>query len=66
MKTIEELCKSHRTRTYFVDGEGLTGVYNHANKVFWYRKTPAGYSLVGETADPQGAQERKLEQVTSV
>ncbi len=66
MKTIEELCKSHRTRTYFDDGEGLIGVYNHRNVVLWYRLTEAGYSLTGETAGPQGAQERKLEQVTSV
>ena len=64
MKTIADLCKSHRTRTYFVDppGEdGLVGVYNHRNMVVWYRMTEAGYSMTGSTETPQGAQERKLD-----
>jgi len=61
MNTISNLCKSHRTTTYFDDGEGLVGVYNHRNVVMWYRWTNAGYSLVGTTQTPQKATRRKCE-----
>ena len=61
MTTIEQLCCSHRTRTYFVDDEGLIGVLNHRYVVLWYRSIVlVGYSLVGETNTPQGAQEINL------
>lgn len=56
MKTIATLCKAHRRRSYFDDGEGLIGVYNHRNMVLWYRWTVAGYSLTGSTNTPQGTQ----------
>lgn len=60
--TIEDVARQHRTRTYFDDGEGLIGVYDHKGRVKWYRRTPAGYSLVGETATPEGAREHRLEE----
>ncbi len=49
MKTIEELCKSHNTKTYFQHPNGLIGVFNYRNVVLWYKLTEAGYSLAGET-----------------
>lgn len=60
MNTLEGLCKSHRTRTFFDDGEGLIGVYNHRNVVLWHCWTVAGYSLVGETDTPEEADQRFL------
>ena len=60
-KSIEILCKMHRTTRYFDDGEGLIGVYNHRNVVLWYRFIPlVGCSLVGETKTPGGVQLRRL------
>ena len=62
MKTneIKDLCKNHRRTYYFDDGEGLIGVHNHRHIVLWYRCNMAGYTLVGETATPEGAQKRYL------
>ncbi len=62
MKSIAEVCASHRAHNYFEDSEGLIGVYNHAYIVFWYQWTLGGYSLTGSTNTPQGAQMRRLEQ----
>ncbi len=57
---IPGLCREHRTRYYFDDGEGLIGVTNHRGGISWYRWVSDGYSLVGETATPQGAQRRHV------
>ncbi len=63
MKTIEAICKAHITKTYFVNGM-LIGVFNHRGVVLWYKWLGlAGYSLIGETATTEGAEERKLEKV---
>lgn len=62
MNSIADLCRTHRRNSYFDNGEGLTGVANHRNVILWYRWTAAGYSLVGETQTPQGAQRRLVEQ----
>lgn len=56
MKTISDVCQSHRRTCFYDDGKGFLGVYNHRNVVSWYKYTVAGYSLVGETKTPQGAQ----------
>ena len=60
MKTIAAVCRAHRRRCYFDDGEGLIGVYNHRNVVLWYRWTEAGYSVTGSTNTPERAQLRYL------
>lgn len=63
MKSIEELCKSHNTRTYFehtTGGDQMIGVFNHRNVVLWYRPTEAGYSLVAETPDAGTAWKRTI------
>lgn len=57
---ISGLCREHRTSYYFDDGEGLIGVTNHRGGISWYRFVSGGYSLVGETATPQGAQRRRV------
>ncbi len=63
LDSIAALCKSHRALVYFDDGNGLIGVYNHANIVQWYRWTMAGYSLSGSTLTPEGAEARHIEGV---
>lgn len=65
--TIQALCKAHRTSHYFVDDDGLIGVYSHANRILWYAliSDQAGdsvYSLVGSTDTPEGAEIRKLDE----
>lgn len=60
-KTLEDLVHSQPSNsTYFVDGEGLTGIPNTRGKILWYRWTQEGYSLAGSTDTPEGAQEKKL------
>ncbi len=60
-QTLEALVHSQPSNsTYFVDGEGLTGIPNAQGKVLWYRWTADGYSLAGSTDTPEGAQKRTL------
>ncbi len=60
-QTIDEVCAAHRRSSFFSDGTGLIGVYNHRNVIFWYRWQANGYTLVGETRTPQGATKHKVE-----
>lgn len=57
---IADVCRQHNRKSFFDDGEGLVGVYNHRNVVMWYRWSEGGYALVGETDTPQGAKLVKL------
>lgn len=59
-QTIADVCKQHRRKSYFDDGEGLVGVYSHRGVVMWYRRNTVGYCLVGETETPEGAELIKL------
>ncbi len=49
MKSAADVCRAHGRRVYWVDANGLVAVLDHRSRYLWYRWTPAGYSLCGET-----------------